>query len=393
MKRTGFILLATIVSVLTSCNQNTVQEGSYTITGEIAGMDSGILVLTIQDTVFVERMATVENGTFVFEGTVSEPLMAALNIEGQRERASFFIEPGVMNISLNKEEIGEFELEGSKTQEEKRLFDDLLKPYTDKMQSIIDDYGSLMDSIRSTEDEQKIEEWTAIINELGNKYGELAGMKDSLQFSYVVDNPESYIAGYYLTSVVRKDDLELDSLKAIYKGMDEQIRESINGQKAAAILKKKENTVIGAVVPDFEVVDVNKDMVTLSQFKGKHAIMIDFWASWCGPCKMSMPHLLEVYEKYHSEGLEVMAVADGDYDRERWVAAIEEHGLGEVINVASDFRNGEVVNAFFDETYFHAGIPFTILVDFEGKIAGTWLGYSEDISVEMDQALEELFAK
>lgn len=136
----------------------------------------------------------------------------------------------------------------------------------------------------------------------------------------------------------------------------------------------------GKPAPDFTQNDVNGKPVSLSSLKGK-VVLIDFWASWCGPCRKENPNVVKLYEKYKEAGFTVLSVSLDD-NKTNWLAAIEKDKLVWP-NHVSDLKkwSNEVARL-----YQVSGIPFTVLVDKEGNIIDTKLR-----GVELERALATIF--
>ncbi len=136
-----------------------------------------------------------------------------------------------------------------------------------------------------------------------------------------------------------------------------------NKEKVKASLPISE----GAVAPDISLPTPDGDTLRLSDYKG-HVVLLDFWASWCGPCRRENPNVVKLYEKYHDQGFEVFSVSL-DKSKEKWVAAIEQDGLAWEAHV-SDLAYWRSRAA---KKYNVSSIPFTVLIDEEGKVIGTRL--------------------
>ena len=145
------------------------------------------------------------------------------------------------------------------------------------------------------------------------------------------------------------------------------------------------------MLQNFQAMDINNQTITLSQFKGEKEVLLDFWASWCVPCRQSTPHLKTLYKQYHSKGLEIIAVTCFDKNQESWVSAINQDSTNLWYHVATIFSNGETINEDICLDYPIMPIPRTILIDKEGKVMGSWEGYSKENEEALDKNLAYIF--
>lgn len=184
-------------------------------------------------------------------------------------------------------------------------------------------------------------------------------------------NPENEFAIYEgIVKNLEKSFAESETVRLIVKQYE----------KNKEILKKKQPLGPGAEVPEITLPNPNGDTLRLSDYKGK-VVLLDFWASWCRPCRMENPNVVKMYEKYKDQGFEVFSVSLDKGDA-AWKRAIEQDGLiwdGHVSDLAG-------WNSIAAKAYKVNSIPFAILLDREGKVIGTNLR-----GQQLSQTLETIF--
>jgi thiol-disulfide isomerase/thioredoxin len=177
--------------------------------------------------------------------------------------------------------------------------------------------------------------------------------------------------------------LDPEKYMEIYKRVYDDLSGKMPGSKYLDRLKQEIDSysklMSGTVAPDFTFPTPEGKPLALSSFKGK-IVLVDFWASWCGPCRKENPNVVRMYNKYHKKGFEILGVSL-DEDKERWVAAIKKDGL--VWPHVSDLKGWQSEAC---RLYGIDAIPFTILLDKEGKIIAKSLR-----GAALEQKLEELF--
>ena len=144
-------------------------------------------------------------------------------------------------------------------------------------------------------------------------------------------------------------------------------------------VKGKSGINIGDTAPEIAFPDPSGKVIPLSSLRGKY-VLIDFWASWCGPCRAENPNVVRMYKKYKDKGFEIYGVSL-DMSKEQWVQAIQQDGLGWIHVSDLGYWNSQVV-PLYDLT----GIPSTVLLDKEGKIIAKELR-----GESLEAKLEEIF--
>lgn len=207
-------------------------------------------------------------------------------------------------------------------------------------------------------------------NEINQSFSLAANEFNAKRQRFIAENNNSPALIAVLQTLDVKNDMPVfeSVVKQLIVGFDgsptvEQIKMQFNQMKAQT--EEQDMLAPGKMAPDFEQMKVDGTMMKLSDLRGK-VVLLDFWASWCGPCRRENPNVVNVYHKYEKDGFTVMNVSL-DKSREAWLAAIEKDGLVWPNHVSDlKFWSNEAA-----KLYKVSGIPFTVLIDKEGKIIGT----------------------
>lgn len=353
------LLVLSLFFILVSCSNNGKSakgengDATYILKGSVIGLDSGWAYLyhpekdqQIPDSV------KISNGSFEFKGTANHPEFVLLGYDqfGQKRfPLGFFLEGG--NISLNGtvDSLHKAEIKGSKTQDEFTEFNNLRRPIEEKQKQLYETYQAASmsgDEKKALEIQKEFE-----LLEEGNK---------DLVAKFVKENPSSYVAAFQLAQTFAYD-LDPAIVEPLYNGLNEKIKGSYFGLAIKKNLDAAKSMAIGSKAPDFTLNDQNGKPVSLADFKGKY-ILIDFWASWCGPCRVENPSVVKAYHTYKSKGFDILGVSL-DEKKDKWEQAIKQDQLA--WTQVSDLKGWESDVAALYEV---RAIPMNFLLDKEGKI-------------------------
>ena len=160
--------------------------------------------------------------------------------------------------------------------------------------------------------------------------------------------------------------MRFERLKPMYDRLSEEMKSSPYGQVITQRYRDAKITAVGEIAPDFTLLTPEGDSLSLYSVKAKVKVL-DFWASWCGPCLREVPNVKKVYDKFHDKGFEILSVSLDD-KKDNWVNAIEKNDLdwGHV----SSLKGWSCPVA---KLYNVSGVPAMLLIDKEGKIVATKL--------------------
>ncbi len=233
----------------------------------------------------------------------------------------------------------------------------------------------------------------AIMNTLGGNKKKLDSLNDAFEKPYdaLMDEQSAFIKKFVssnLTSfacLAAIQQLSPEKDMGYYKSLDSALTKAYPNSVYVQIFHTKTSAMlkvaVGTLAPEINLPDTSGNMVALSSLHGKY-VLIDFWASWCGPCKESLPGLVKIYEKYKDKNFTVFSVSLDKYKPD-WEAAIQHFNMPWTQVSELKYWSSKVVSLYnFD------GIPFTVLVSPDGKIIAKKLG-----DEELDRKLDELLNK
>ena len=287
--------------------------------------------------------ADVKNGSFEFTGNVSEPTGAYIMVIGQRGAIPFMLENA--NITVNAGQAG-LTVTGSEGQ---KIYDQFMAINATAQQEAM----KLQQEYQAANGDQ------AKMQAVQEAYAKLMTDAQAKETELIKANPDSYVSTFVIVSGMGQ--MEYEQLKERYNLLGEKAKASAQGKAIAAQIAKLESTAIGQIAPNFTITTPEGESISLYDIKGK-VKLIDFWASWCGPCRGENPHVVEIYKEYHPKGLEIFGVSL-DNNKEAWVKAIADDGL--VWKHGSDLKGWQSAPA---QLYSVSGIPHTVLLDENNKI-------------------------
>lgn len=390
-------------SLLTATAFTYAQQAPFVLQGKVKGWSDGMLKLSYPGAgdKFVQDSAVVKNGAFEFKGMTDGPVMAyiasskASRMRDDPNMVMFFLEPGKLSMELTAGNFKSLKVKGSATQDENAALELRKKTQLDQIRVLSAAYDkanmAYIDARKAEKPEAELEALKEAATAAKDKMDPIREEMDKIDMEFIKTHPDSYYSGYALRWKVSS--LPLAESKAIYAGLSERIKQSGYGKEIAKEIKSLEGGSPGSVAGGFNVPDINGDMLSLADFKGKKYVLLDFWASWCVPCRKGNPHLLSLYSKYKDKGLEIIGVSDDDSNHEAWKKAVEKDKIGvwrHVLRGLKQTSTGFDKSADITEPYAIHSLPTKILIDKNGVIVGRYGGGGENDEA-MDKKLAEIF--
>lgn len=357
-----YFLILAISLFLFACGGETAKEETtgfkLSVTIPDAETDTAFLKSYTDGEMKTLDSVTVDSsGVFVFEGEVEAPALRYLVIG--KQRLEVFVENSELIITADSlKNLKDAEITGSKTQDEFKMYKAESEEFKVRMDTLYSKYRAASQA----QDEKAIEALNA-------EYETIMDEKTAFVKEYVKKNPSSFVSPY----IVRNElvySLDYKELEEVVSSMDTALSKSELYQFLSNRVETLSKVAVGNDFVDFAQADSLGNDFSLSELKG-NVILVDFWASWCGPCRRANPGVVEIYKEYHDKGFEILGVSF-DESREKWLKAIEKDGL--TWYHVSDLKGWK--NAA-GKMYGVMSIPHTVLIDKNGKIAAKNLSKEE----------------
>ncbi len=371
-------------ALLASCAPQ-LPKDQYQLDGNIQGVDnqSIYMMYAVDETTTVTDTAQIHNGAFTFTGKLEKPFLYATLYMGSvddytnRRFCNVYIEPQAMTITIDTANFDKPVITGSFTQAQA----DSVKT---AIEAIRNEAADIYKAIETETDHEKG-------SELRDQLEPFIERMQKLEAVFVKTHPNSYVAPYYLQSLM--GEMTYGEVKEIYDSFSDNVKKYGDVKEIEKELASLAKVQPGMPAPDFATLNVKGDSIRFSEVvKGKY-VLLDFWASWCVPCRKSFPHVKALYKKYHDKGLEVFCVADNDTQEDVWQKAIKDDGVEMFHHVLRGMKiidrktyKLDRTNDISDKYAIHF-LPTKYLIDKDFKIIGK---FNDE---ELDDKLKEIFGE
>lgn len=366
MKKLNLILIV-LGCCLGACS--VTSDRKYVINGKVGTDISGELVLVSArkgggwDT--LQRIVP-QDGQFYLEGNLACPKIAYLCYNDRRVQGKMplMLEDTVFSVEIRKKDLSDFrnfDIVGGKWQ---RIRNEIYAVQRNDYKEL----DSVMNLIHQAEEAGNIASkmhhlWT--VQAIG-------GIYDAHENEFIAANKDNMVGLSLVFSKLKY--LSYEGLEKKLGLLADTMRNTVEGkllQERLAVLQELEP---GSLAPDFQVTTLNGDIISLKDLKGKVKIL-DFWASWCGPCRAANPHMKELYAKYKDKGVVMLSISM-DTSKKAWEEAVKADGLDWLQACNLDGMSGEI-----GKKYRLRGIPSVFILGADNKILGRTTDYNEIVNL------------
>lgn len=329
---------------------------NYDDSGQRSGVDT-----------FITRAV---NNRFKLEGVFSNPEFEQMQLGGLRSRKTvpFYLEKGKIEMDGNIDSVYHFSVAGTPTNNEYTKAQQYLSPIYERRSAL-------------SQELRKLKEGTEAFESMEKEYGKKNDSINSFKIRFMESNPTSNLTFSYL--YVLQDNLTTNEVEKIYNKLPHELKTSSMGRYIYTKLQANKAVAIGNKALDFTSADAEGRPVKLSDFQGKY-ILLEFWASWCVPCRAQSPDLVKIHETYKDKGFTILQYSvDVKRDEQKWRDAIRKDGL-----VWTQISGLTGPSDLVSEMYGVQPIPDNFLISPDGVILGRRL-HPKELGEKLSRLLDK----
>jgi peroxiredoxin len=312
---TSAVIIAFVV--LSACHETDTKAkhiqkfDSFAILGKVTGTDTGWIYLIHRQTGNADS-TRLDHGYFKFNGVADTVELCRIQLDDHAK--SFFLENGKISMLIKKDSVRDALIGGTPTQDE---FNSFQEEYSRKLNDEMNAVDKLYDQANAKKDKKTTDS-------LENVYTKLDQQQKEMVIEYAKMHPGSYVSAFEIFSNFSYN-ARVGQLDSLYQLLDSPMRASYFGNSIKTTIAELKLTAVGNPAPEFTANDTEGKPVQLSSFRGSY-VLIDFWASWCGPCRRENPSVVYAYHQFQNKGFKILGVSLDD-TKSDWLQAIKKDGL------------------------------------------------------------------
>ena len=352
MKKLFFLSLL----ILSSCSNNS--DFKLSAFSDISDGEMVYLVQYKENIPVLKDSASVVKGNFTFSDSILVPEMHYIFFKNIKGNIPVILEPGNINITVYKDSLRRTKINGTKSNDD-------FKTYVDESSSLINELNNIQNEINyniALND-------SLLTDDLEKQFINMRKKLTDYEFDFMKNKNDSYISALILQRMVFERSIDYDKADSIMNTFDESLSLTSPFTAVENIIEnyKLSNTeapIVGSYAPKFSGPGIDGEVISLDGIKSKY-ILIDFWASWCAPCRVENPGLAELLNVYSSDDFSILGVSL-DMNLESWKKAIETDGIQSWVHISNLKYFNDPIAKLYDIS--KEGIPSSFLLNPERKI-------------------------
>ena len=352
MKKLFFLSLL----ILSSCSNNS--DFKLSASSDISDGEMVYLVQYKENIPVLKDSASVVKGNFTFSDSILVPEMHYIFFKNIKGNIPVILEPGNINITVYKDSLRSTKINGTKSNDD-------FKVYIDESSSLINELNNIQNEINyniSLND-------SLLTDDLEKQFINMRKKLTDYEFDFMKNKNDSYISALILQRMVFERSIDYDKADSIMNTFDESLSLTSPFTAVEKIIEnyKLSNTeapIVGSYAPKFSGPGIDGEVISLDGIKSKY-ILIDFWASWCAPCRVENPGLAELLNEYSTDDFSILGVSL-DMNLESWKKAIETDGIQSWVHISNLKYFNDPIAKLYDIS--KEGIPSSFLLNAERKI-------------------------
>ena len=348
IKNTFYIVLLLFIY---SCSS---KDGEFKVKGSVDLKDGDMVYRIVADSNQQPKVidsVEVKSGSFAMIGESLSPDVNFLSLQGINGNFPFVLESGIVKVSLYKDSLTSSKAYGTVSNDDFMEYKAETKVFVSSMNAISKDLQ-----------QASLSRDSLLLEDLQEQYRDVQNQVRDYEVNFIKKNNNSYISVLILERFVISNQMNIEEAKPLFDLFTDRLKTSKSGQNLDnAINVKPDPAEVGQIAPEFEGPGPKGEIVSLKENLGKITI-VDFWASWCRPCRVENPNLVRTYNKFKDKGLTIVGVSL-DRNKPNWLKAIEDDGLN-----WSHVSNLKYWSDPIAQMYQVRAIPASFILDEDGKI-------------------------